>query len=68
MQIVKQERQIEEVFVVLKPACAEKSLHNWNVGDLKYYKEQLKAEFVRINEIMARKQFVSEKGKALIKS
>ena len=50
---------MEDDFDALKPAFAPKSFHNWNVQDLKDYKEQLKVEIVRIDEILATKQDVS---------
>ena len=59
---------MEDDFDALKPAYAPKSLHTWNVEDLKDYKEQLKAEIVRIDEILATKQDVSAKAEALFKS
>ena len=64
----KRGRQMEDDFDALKPAYAPKSFYNWNVQDLKDYKEQLKAEIVRIDEILATKQDVSAKAEALFKS
>ena len=59
---------MENDFDALKPTYAPKSFYNWNVEDLKHYKEQLKAEIVRIDEIVAEKQDVSAKAEALFKS
>ena len=59
---------MEDDFDALKPAYAPKLFHAWNVEDLKDYKEQLKAEIVRIDEILATKQDVSAKAEALFKS
>ena len=59
---------MEDDFNELKPAFAAKSVYNWNVEDLKNYKEQLKAEILRVNEILATKQDVSAKAEALFKS
>ena len=58
---------MEDEFDALKPSYAPKSFHNWNVEDLKDYQEQLKAEIVRIDEILATKQDVSEQAEALFK-
>ena len=59
---------MEDEFDALKPSYAPKSFHNWNVEDLKDYQEQLKAEIVRIDEILATKQDVSAQAEALFKS
>ena len=59
---------MEDEFDAFKPAYAPKSFYNWNVEDLKDYKEQLKAEIVRIDEILATKQDVSVQAEALFKS
>ena len=59
---------MEDEFDAFKPAYAPKSFYNWNVEDLKDYKEQLKAEIVRIDEILAAKQDVSAQAEALFKS
>jgi len=55
-------------FDAFKPTYAPKSFYNWNVEDLKDYQEQLKAEIVRIDEILAAKQDVSAQAEALFKS
>ena len=59
---------MEFEFDAFKPTYAPKSFHSWNVGDLKDYQEQLKAEIVRIDEILATKQDVSAQAEALFKS
>ena len=59
---------MEDEFDAFKPAYAPKSFYNWDVEDLKDYKEQLKAEIVRIDEILATKQDVSAQAEALFKS
>ena len=59
---------MEDDFKVLKPAFAPKSFQNWNVEDLKNYKEQLRAEIVRIDQILTTKQDVSAQAEALFKS
>ena len=59
---------MEEEFDSLKPAYAPKSFHSWNIEDLKNYKEQLKAEIVRIDEILFTKQDVSAQAEALFNS
>ena len=59
---------MEDDFDPLKPANAPKSFHNWNVQDLNNYREQLKVEIVRIDEILATKQDVSAQAEALFKS
>mgnify|MGYP001183156287 CR=1 FL=1 len=59
---------MEDEFEALKPTYAPKSFYNWNVEDLKDYQEKLKAEIVRIDEILAKKQDVSAQAKALFKS
>jgi len=59
---------MEDDFDALKPTYAPESFYNWNVEDLKDYKEQLKAEIVRIDEILAEKQDVSAKAEALFKA
>ena len=55
-------------FDAFKPTYAPKSFYNWNVEDLKDYQKQLKAEIVRIDEILATKQDVSAQAEALFKS
>ena len=55
-------------FDAFKPTYAPKSFYNWNVEDLKDYKEQLKAEIVKIDKILATKQDVGAKAEALFKS
>lgn len=59
---------MKDEFDALKPTYAPKSFYNWNVEDLKDYQEQLKAEIVRIDEILATKQDVSAQAEALFKS
>ena len=59
---------MEDDFEALKPAYESKSFYNWNVEDLKDYKEQLKAEIIRIDKILATKQDVSVQAEALFKS
>ena len=59
---------MEDKFDVFLPTHAPKSFYNWNVEDLKDYQEQLKAEIVRIDEILATKQDVSAQAEALFKS
>ena len=59
---------MEDEFDSFKPNYAPKSFYNWNVGDLRDYQEQLKAEIVRIDEILATKQDVSAQAEALFKS
>ena len=59
---------MEDEFDACKPAYEPKSFYNWNVEDLKDYQEQLKAEVVRIEEILAKKQDVSAQAEALFKS
>ena len=58
----------QDEFDAFKPTYAPKSFYSWNVEDLKDYQEQLKAEIVRIDEILATKQDVSAQAKALFKS
>ena len=58
---------MEDEFEAFKPTYAPKSFYNWNVEDLRDYQEQLKAEIVRIDEILATKQDVSAQAKALFK-
>ena len=60
-------RGMEDELDAFKPTYAPKSFYNWNVEDLKDYKEQLKAEIVRIDEILAAKQDVSAQAEALFK-
>ena len=55
-------------FDAFKPTYAPKSFYSWNVEDLKDYQEQLKAEIIRIDEILATKQDVSAQAEALFKS
>ena len=59
---------MEDEFDAFEATYAPKSLYNWNVEDLKGYQEQLKAEIVRIDEILATKQDVSAQAEALFKS
>ena len=59
---------MEDEFDAFKPNYVPKSFYNWNVEDLKDYQEQLKAEIVRIDEILAAKQNVSAQAEALFKS
>ena len=59
---------MEDEFDAFKATYAPKSFYNWNVEDLKDYQEQLKAEIVRIDEILATKQDVSAQAEALFKS
>ena len=61
-------KRMEDEFDAFKPTCAPKSFYNWNVEDLKGYQEQLKAEIVRIDKILATKQDVSAQAEALFKS
>jgi len=61
-------KRMENEFDALRPTYATKSFYNWNVEDLKDYREQLKAEIVRIDEILATKQDVSAQAEALFKS
>ena len=58
---------MEDNFDALKPAYAPKSFKSWNVEDLRDYKEQLKVEIVRIDEILTTKQDISAQTKALFK-
>ena len=64
---VKGEKRMEDEFDAFKPTYAPKSFYSWNVEDLKDYQEQLKAEIVRIDEILATKQDVSAQAEALFK-
>ena len=68
VRIVKGGRRMEDEFDAFKPTYAPKSFYDWNVEDLKDYKEQLKAEIVRIDAILATKQDVSAQAEALFKS
>ena len=61
-------KRMEDEFDAFKHTYAPKSFYNWNVEDLKDYQEQLKAEIVRIDEILATKQDVSSQAEALFKS
>ena len=58
---------MEDEFDAFKPTYAPKSFYNWNVKDLRDYQEKLKAEIVRIDEILSTKQDISEKAEALFK-
>ena len=58
---------MEDEFEAFKPTYAPKSFYNWNVEDLRDYQEQLKAEIVRIDEMLATKQDVSAQAEALFK-
>ena len=59
---------MEDEFDAFKPSYAPKSFYNWDVEDLKDYQQQLKAEIVRIDKILATKQDVSAQAEALFKS
>ena len=59
---------MEDEFDAFKPTYAPKSFYNWNVEDLKDYKEQLNAEIVRIDEILATKRDIGAQAEALFKS
>ena len=59
---------MEDEFDSFKPTYSPKSFYSWNVEDLKDYQEQLKAEIVRIDKILATKQDVSAQAEALFKS
>ena len=59
---------MEDEFDAFKPTDAPKSFYNWNVEDLKDYQEQLKAEIVRIDQILTTKEDVSAQAEALFKS
>ena len=59
---------MEDEFDAFKPNYVPKSFYNWNVEDLKDYQEQLKAEIVRIDKILATKQDVNAQAEALFKS
>ena len=59
---------MEDELDAFKPTYAPKSFYNWNVEDLKDYRKHLKAEIVRIDEILATKQDVSAQAEALFKS
>ena len=59
---------MEDEFDALKPTYAPKSFYDWNVEDLREYREQLKAEIIRIEEILTTKQDVSAQAEALFKS
>ena len=59
---------MEDEFDAYKPIYAPKSFYNWNVEDLRDYQEQLKAEIVRIDEILATKQDVNAQAEDLFKS
>ena len=61
-------KRMEDEFDAFKPTYAPKSFYNWNVEDLRDYQKQLKAEIVRIDEILATKQDVSAQAEALFKS
>ena len=63
----KGEKRMEDEFDAFKLTYAPKSFYDWNVEDLKDYQEQLKAEIVRIDEILAAKQDVSAQAEALFK-
>lgn len=60
-------KRMEDEFDAFKPTYAPKSFYDWNVEDLKDYQEQLKAEIVRIDKILATKQDVSAQAEALFK-
>ena len=59
---------MEDEFDAFKPTYAPKSFYSWDVKDLEAYQERLKAEIVRIDEILAKKQDVSAQAEALFKS
>ena len=59
---------MEDEFDAFKPTYAPKSFYSRNVEDLKDYQKQLKAEIVRIDEILTTKQDVSAQAEALFKS
>ena len=59
---------MEDEFDSFKPTYAPKSFYNWNVEDLRDYQDQLKAEIVRIDKILAKKQDVSAQAEALFQS
>ena len=59
---------MEDDFDAFKSKYAPESFHNWNIRDLKDYKEQLKAEIARIDEILKTKQDVNSQAEALFKS
>ncbi len=61
-------KRMEDEFDAFKSTYEPKSFYNWNIEDLKDYQEQLKAEIVRIDEILATKQDVSAQAEALFKS
>ena len=61
-------KRMEDEFDAFEATYAPKSFYNWNVEDLRDYQEQLKAEIVRIDEILATKQDVSAQAEALFKS
>jgi len=58
---------MEDEFDAFKPNYAPKSFYSWNVEDLKGYQEELKAEIVRIDKILAAKQDFSAQAEALFK-
>ena len=58
---------MEDEFDALRPSYVPKSFYNWNVEDLNDYREQLKAEIIRIDEILAKKQDVNAQAEALFK-
>ena len=59
---------MEDEFDAFKPTYAPKLFYGWNIEDLKDYRKHLKAEIVRIDEILATKQDVSAQAEALFKS
>ena len=59
---------MEDEFDTFKPTYAPKSFYSWNVEDLKNYQEQLKAEILRIDEILVKKQDVNAQAEALFES
>ena len=61
-------KRMDDEIDALKTTYAPKSFYNWNVEDLRDYQKQLKAEIVRIDEILATKQDVSAQAEALFKS
>ena len=52
----------------LKPVHTPPELHSWNIEDLESYKDRLKAEISRIDEVIKTKKDVSSQADALFKS
>jgi len=59
---------MDDEFEALKPAHARRELHSWNLEDLDAYKDRLKAEIARIDEVIKTKKDVSSAAEALFKS